>query len=266
MVRAEGPTQKVKTCKECGVEYPVKQYQPRAVLCPKCKEPLEAARMKRRRMEEKVKREQQLHEAKARAALEHHLTSASPGSLVAKHQEGMRTLVDILCGLPRDDTLFDTIGANYRELAVPPTSEEECGRELKLGLWRSIVARSRPNFNRLDVNLPLEEIVEEGRAAAAASAKEYYGSVPFLVHHTGIIYAKKGTSGVWPVAACGLRQCGRRRSRWLRGVSSGDYGGGGFVGAVTATARAAAAADLHLALLALVRCERRRLLRRRSLS
>ena len=86
------------------------------------------------------------------------------------------------------------IGAKYRELSVPTPDQEEC-EPGNYKLWKDIVARKKL-FHRLQRTLPFEQVVADGLAASRASAKVYFGTVPFGLHHAGIIYARLGEGGV----------------------------------------------------------------------
>ena len=123
--------------------YAVKLMTPSQVLCPACK-PAEAVRSKQRRIDAKHKEEAKLQEASASAAEEYYHTRASSGCLAAQVQPELATLVDTLVAIPRRPDLFDTIGAKYREIALPMgdmTREKETSFEL----WETMRTRARPH-------------------------------------------------------------------------------------------------------------------------
>ena len=189
----EASTHKLKVCTKCRTQYAVKQRQPTNTLCPECKGS-EADRSKRRRASAKEKVAAELLEASAGAAEEYHLKVGREDNLAAQHQDGLRDLVDTLVAMRYDPSSFDTIGAKYRELTVPMPDQEEC-QPGNYKLFDAIVARNKP-FHRLTRDLPFQEIVADGLAASRASAKVYFGTVPFVLHHAGVIYANLGQGGV----------------------------------------------------------------------
>ena len=46
------------------------------------------------------------------------------------------------------------------------------------------------------MSLDFEALVQDGLDVSRASAAEYFGTIPFALHHVGLIYAKLGEAGV----------------------------------------------------------------------
>ena len=190
----EASTHKLKVCTKCRTQYAVKQRQPTNTLCPECKGS-EADRSKRRRASAKEKVAAELLEASAGAAEEYHLKVGREDNLAAQHQDGLRDLVDTLVAMRYDPSSFDTIGAKYREMRLPLGDIQRSEPPEQWELWEKLKQRERP-FHRLNKSLDIEALVQDGLNVSRASAAEYFGTIPFALHHVGLIYAKLDQAGV----------------------------------------------------------------------
>lgn len=177
----------------------------------------EAARSKRRRRQYKAKVDSDLEEARGQAASLWHYTQGKEEARVREMQDELGQLHERLCRMPKKNDEFDTIGGKYRELYVPPEDgkDEFFESEPNYKLWFDVEKRQTRAFSDLPPTLDLRAVVNDGLRDCHASAKEYFGTIPYVLHNTGIIYAQV-THALecmpYPMPPSHLRACAPARS------------------------------------------------------
>ena len=121
-----------------------------------------------------------------------HYTQGKEEARVREMQDELGQLHERLCRMPKKNDEFDTIGGKYRELYVPPEDgkDEFFESEPNYKLWFDVEKRQTRAFSDLPPTLDLRAVVNDGLRDCHASAKEYFGTIPYVLHNTGIIYAQ----------------------------------------------------------------------------